>query len=261
MAARFQNIDRQTPMLLPGHLQAWIPENDLAHFVMDAIAALKLDQCSINHRGTGDAQYPPEMMLRLLVSCYATGLFSSRRIEHATWQNVAVRSICANTHPDHDTLCACRRRNGPLIQETFVKMPLLAREVKLLKAGTVSIDGTKVHASASKHAANSCGKAGGLIATLENEVNQLIAKAEDADSTPLEDGLSIPQEPELSGDRLPTGSPKGERSESNCPARNPQSPAAGRARSHRSPRARARRRRNSRTHRRHGRARVPPRPR
>lgn len=194
MAARFQNIDRQTPMLLPECLQDWIPENDLAHFVIDAIAALKLDQCSINHRGTGDAQYPPEMMLSLLVYCYATGLFSSRRIEHATWQNVAVRYICANTHPDHDTLCAFRRRNGPLIQETFVKILLLAREVKLLKVGTVSIDGTKILANASKHAANSYGKAGELIATLENEVSQLIAKAEDADSTPLEDGLSIPQE-------------------------------------------------------------------
>lgn len=76
------------------------------------------------------------MMLSLLVYCYATGLFSSRRIEHATWQNVAVRYICANTHPDHDTLCAFRRKNGPLIQETFVKILLLAREVKLLKVGT-----------------------------------------------------------------------------------------------------------------------------
>ena len=194
MAARFQNIDRQTPMLLPECLQDWIPENDLAHFVIDAVAALKLDQCSINHRGTGDAQYPPEMMLSLLVYCYATGLFSSRRIEHATWQNVAVRYLCANTHPDHNTLCTFRRRNGPLIQETFVKILLLAREMKLVKMGTVSVDGTKILANASKHAANSYGKAGELIATLENEVSQLMAKAEDADRTPLEDGLSIPQE-------------------------------------------------------------------
>ena len=194
MAARFQNIDRQTPMLLPECLQNWIPENDPAQFVIDAVAALKPDQCSINHRGTGDAQYPPEMMLSLLVYCYATGLLSSRRIEHATWQNVAVRYLCANTHPDHNTLCTFRRRNGPLIQETFVKILLLAREMKLVKMGTVSVDGTKILANASKHAANSYGKAGELIATLENEVSQLMAKAEDADRTPLEDGLSIPQE-------------------------------------------------------------------
>ena len=193
MAARYQNIDRQTPMLLPECLQDWIPEDDLAHFIIEAVAELKLDCCRINHRGTGDAQYPPEMMLSLLVYCYATGIFSSRRIEHATWQNVAVRYVCANTHPDHDTICAFRRKNGPLIQETFVKILLLAREMKILKVGTVSVDGTKILANA-KHAANSYGKAGELIATLENEVSQLIAKAEDADSTPLEDGLTIPQE-------------------------------------------------------------------
>lgn len=107
---------------------------------------------------------------------------------------MAVRYLCANTHPDHNTLCTFRRRNGPLIQETFVKILLLAREMKLVKMGTVSVDGTKILANASKHAANSYGKAGELIATLENEVSQLMAKAEDADSTPLEDGLSIPQE-------------------------------------------------------------------
>lgn len=173
MAARFQNIDRQTVMLLPECLQDWLPENDLAHFIIDAVAALKLEKCTINHRGTGDAQYPPEMMLSLLVYSYATGIFSSRRIEHATWQNVAVRYLCANTHPDHDTICAFRRRNGPLIQETFVKILLLAREVKLLKVGTVSIDGTKVHASASKHAANSYGKTGERSAALEERAARL----------------------------------------------------------------------------------------
>ena len=77
------------------------------------------------------------MLLSLLVYCYATGMFSSRRIEHATWQNVAVRYLCANTHPDHDTICAFRRKNGPLIQETFLKILLLAREMKLLKVGLV----------------------------------------------------------------------------------------------------------------------------
>ena len=112
MAARFQNIDRETPMLLPACIQEWVPDNDLAHFVIDAVATLKLDHFCINHRGTGDRQFPPAMMLTLLIYCYATGLFSSRRIEHATYQNLSVRFICANTHPDHDTLCAFRRKNG-----------------------------------------------------------------------------------------------------------------------------------------------------
>ena len=181
-------------MLLPACVQEWVPDNDLAHFVIDAVATLKLDHFSINHRGTGDAQFPPAMMLTLLIYCYATGLFSSRRIEHASHQNLSVRLICANTHPDHDTICAFRRKNGPLIQETFVKTLLLARELKLLKVGTVAIDGTKILANASKHAANSYGKAGELLATLENEVTQLLAKAADADSTPLDDGLTIQAE-------------------------------------------------------------------
>ena len=191
MAARFQNIDRETPMLLPVSIQEWVPDNDLAHFVIDAVASLSLDHCSINQRGTGDAQFPPAMMLTLLIYCYATGLFSSRRIEHASYQNLSVRFICANTHPDHDTICAFRRKNDDLIKETFLKTLLLARELKLLKVGTVAIDGTKVPANASKHAANSYGKAGELITTLETEVAQLLAKAETADSTPLQDGLTI----------------------------------------------------------------------
>jgi transposase len=191
MAARFQNIDRETPMLLPACIQEWVPDNDLAHFVIDAVAALNLDHYSINHRSTGDAQFPPAMMLTLLIYCYATGLFSSRRIEHATHQNLSVRFICANTHPDHDTICTFRRKNGPLIQETFLKTLLLARELKLLKVGTVAIDGTKIMAHASKHAANSYGKAGELITLLETEVTQLLTKAETADSTPLQDGLTI----------------------------------------------------------------------
>ena len=191
MAARFQNIDRDTPMLLPASIQEWVPDNDLAHFVIDAVASLRLDHYSINHRGTGDAQFQPAMMLTLLIYCYATGLFSSRRIEHATHQNLSVRFICANTHPDHDTICTFRRKNDALIKETFLKTLLLARELKLVKLGTVAIDGTKIMANASKHAANSYGKAGELISLLESEVTELLVKAETADSTPLQDGLTI----------------------------------------------------------------------
>ena len=191
MAARLQNIDRKTPMLLPPSIQEWVSEDDLAHFVIDAVEVLNLAHCSVNHRGTGDAQFPPAMMLTLLIYCYATGIFSSRRIEHATYQNLSVRYLCANTHPDHDTICTFRRKNDALIKETFLKILLLARELKLLKLGTVAIDGTKILASASKHAANSYGKAGELIPLLESEVTALLVKAETADSTPLQDGLTI----------------------------------------------------------------------
>ena len=194
MGARLVNIDRSTPLLLPPDLRDWVREDDLVHFVLDAIEALPLTQFRLNHRGTGSEQYPPRMLLALLVYSYSTGTFSSRQIEALTHLNVAVRFLCANTHPDHDTICTFRRQNKALLQETFVRVLELAAELKLLRVGTVAIDGTKVLANASKHSAVSYERAGEMIRQLELEVSQLLAKAEAADSTPLQDGLSIPEE-------------------------------------------------------------------
>jgi transposase len=196
MGPRFVNIDRDTPLLLPPNLRDWVPADHLAHFVVDAVEALDLRQVKVNVRGTGDAQYPPSMMLALLIYSYATGTFGSRRIEQSTFDNVAVRLITADTHPDHDTICTFRRQNQPLLSESFVKVLQLAQELKLAKLGqiTVSVDGTKVLANASKHAAVSYERAGQMIEQLELEVQQLIEKAEQADATPLAEGLSIPEE-------------------------------------------------------------------
>ena len=134
------------------------------------------------------------MLLALLLYCYATGVFSSRRIEQATYDSVPVRMICGDTHPDHDTICTFRRENKALLQETFVRVLELAQALKFLQVGqiTVAVDGTKVLANASKHAAVSYEHAGKTIEQLDLEVKELLAKAEQADSTPLEDGLSIP---------------------------------------------------------------------
>ena len=183
-------------MLLPPDLRDWVPDNHLAHFVVEAVEGMNLGGVSVNHRGSGSAQYPPGMMLSLLIYCYAAGIFSSRQIELGTHENVAVRFITGNTHPDHDTICTFRRENKALLEESFVKVLELARELKLLKVGqiTVSLDGTKVAANASKHAAVSYERAGEQIAQLELEVKQLMGKAEAADSTPLADGLSVPGE-------------------------------------------------------------------
>src|SRR5215203_5566408 len=196
MAARFVNIDHETPLLLPPDLREWVPEKHLVHFVMDAVAELDLRQAQVNERGTGDAQYPPAMMLGLLIYSYATGIFSSRQIERATYENVAVRLLCADTHPDHDTICAFRRQHQPLLERSFAQVLEMAARCELLQVGgiTVAIDGSKVLASASKHAAISYARAGEQMQQLELEVAQLLAKAEAADTTPLEDGLTIPQE-------------------------------------------------------------------
>jgi transposase len=196
MGPRFVNIDRDTPLLLPPNLNDWIPADHLAHFVVDAVEGMDLRRIKVNTRGTGDAQYPPSMLLGLLIYCYATGVFGSRRIEQSTYDNVAVRFITGDTHPDHDTICTFRRENKELLSETFVKVLEMARELKVLKVGqlTVSVDGSKVLANASKHSAVSYERAGEMIEQLELEVQQLMEKAEQADATPLQEGLTIPEE-------------------------------------------------------------------
>lgn len=196
MATRFVPIDRDTPLLLPPNLRDWVPDDHLVHFIVDAVDALDLRQVRVNTRGTGSKQYPPRMLLGLLIYSYATGTFGSRRIEQSTYDSVPVRLLTADTHPDHDTLCTFRRENQALLTESFVKVLQLAQELKVLKFGqlTVAADGTKVLANASKHSAVSYQRAGEMIEQIELEVKQLLAKAEQADATPLQDGLTIPEE-------------------------------------------------------------------
>ena len=93
MATRLVNIDRETPRLLPPDLREWVPANPLAHFILDAVETIEVSAFKVNGRGTGDAQYPPSMLLGLLVCSYATGVFSSRRIEQSSYDNVAVRLL------------------------------------------------------------------------------------------------------------------------------------------------------------------------
>lgn len=196
MATRFVPIDRDTPLLLPPNLRDWVPDDHLVHFILDAVAALDLRQVKVNERGTGSEQYPPTMLLALLIYSYATGTFSSRRIEQSTYDSVPVRLLTADTHPDHDTICAFRCENQALLTESFVKILQLAQQLKVLQVGqiTVAVDGTKVLANASKHSAVSYKRAGQMIEHLEMEVQQLLAKAQQADSAPLQDGLTIPGE-------------------------------------------------------------------
>ncbi len=191
-------------MLLPPDLRDWIPDNHIVHFLIDAVDQLPVAYFSTNQRGTGDEQYPPRMMLTVLIYCYATGRFSSRVIEEATHSDVAVRYICGgNLHPDHDTICTFRRKNRELFEKAFVDVLLMAQETTgLKKVGTVSIDGTKIKANASKHSAVSYKRAGEQIELLRKEVEQLTAKAEEIDNIALDDGLSIPDEIARREDRI-----------------------------------------------------------
>jgi transposase len=129
MPARFVVVDRNTPMLLPPDLRDWIGEDDLVHFVIEAVERLPLSCFKINHRGTGSAQMHPRVMLSLLIYCYANGIFSSRKIERATYRDVGVRYITGDTHPDHDIICSFRRENFAAITEAFVDLLELAKSL------------------------------------------------------------------------------------------------------------------------------------
>jgi transposase len=200
--SNFRSIDRQTGFLLPPSVDDWLPEKHLARFVVEVIDGLDLLAMSGRYRGSGSASYHPRMLLGILVYGYATGVFSSRKLERASYDWVAFRFIAANDHPDHDTIAAFRRRFLKEIEALFVQVLQLAREVGVLKMGTIGLDGTKIHANASRHSALSYEHAGKIDAQLRAEVADLIAKAEAADTADIPDGVSIPEELELREQRL-----------------------------------------------------------
>src|SRR3954462_1061285 len=192
--SNFRQVDRQTGLLLPPSVDEWLPQRHLARFVVEVIDGLDLRALVGSYRGSGSASYHPSMLLGLLVYGYATGVFSSRKLERSTYDSVAFRFIAANEHPDHDTIAAFRRRFLKQIEPLFVQVLSVAREMGVLKLGTGALDGTKRHANASRHSALSYEYAGRIEAQLQAEVADLLAKAEAADQTDLPDGLSIPDE-------------------------------------------------------------------
>ena len=190
----FRECDRDTAFLLPPSVDEWLPEEHLARFVVDIVDQLDLSGLTRQYRGAGSAAYHPSMLVALLLYGYATGTYASRRIEQASYESLAFRYIAANTHPDHDTLCTFRKRFLKELGALFVQVLSIAQEMDLVKLGTVALDGTKVHANASRHSALSYGHAEKLEAQLQAEVKELLARAEAADAEPLLEGLNIPEE-------------------------------------------------------------------
>ncbi len=137
MAVRFVSVDHDTPMLLPPDLRDWVPADHIVHFVIDAVQLLDLTSAKINHRGTGSAHYPPSMMLGLLIYSYATGTFSSHKIENLTYENLAVRFLTGDTHPDHDSICTFRRENKELLENAFHSILQCAALTQILKVGDI----------------------------------------------------------------------------------------------------------------------------
>ena len=200
--ARFIPVDRDTVYLFPPSVQEWLGKDHLARFVVDTVEQLDLGALERAYAGRGSAAFHPSMLLGLLIYGYATGVFLSRAIERASYDSVAFRYVAANTHPDHDTINEFRKRFLTQIEPLFVQVLLIARELGVLKLGHVALDGSKVHANASKHSALSWGHANKIEAQLQAEVAELLRLAAQAEQADLPDGMSIPKELALREERL-----------------------------------------------------------
>lgn len=202
MKSKFVEVDRETMYLLPPSLQDWLPEGHLARFVVEIVEQLNLRSLKESYTGSGSQPYNPEMLVALLFYGYATGVFSSRKLERNTYDSVAFRYVAANSHPDHDTIATFRRRFLPQLGELFAQILMIAQQMNVLKLGSVSLDGSKVKANASKHKALSYEHACKLEAQIKAEVAELLKKAEAADRKDIPDGMSIPEELERREKRL-----------------------------------------------------------
>src|ERR1035437_5992304 len=194
--------DRKTDYLLPPSLEDWLNEDHLARFVVEVVDQLDISNLTRQYAGRGSKAHHPATLLAILVYGYSTGVFSSRKLEMATYDSVAFRYIAAGSHPDHDTLATFRRRFIDELSGLFVQVLEMAREMKLLKMGTVCLDGTKIQANASRHSALSHGHIVKLETQLKQEVQELLALAEATDTANAPEGMSLPKELKLREDRL-----------------------------------------------------------
>jgi transposase len=194
MAVNFVGVDRDTPDMFPPTVQEYLPEDHLARFVVEMVDQLDLSHLVGAYAGTGSPPYHPAMLVALLFYGYATGVFSSRKLAQATHDSMAFRYLCANTHPDHRTIADFRQRFLDELAALFTQVLLIAQAMGLVKLGTVSLDGTKIKANASKHKVLSWEHANRLEEQLKGEVDELMRLAEQADNQPLPEQLDIPRE-------------------------------------------------------------------
>jgi len=200
--SHFQPVLRDTDFLFPPSINDWLPEVHLARFVVEIVDQLDLQEMVRAYRGTGSAPFHPALLLSVLTYGYATGVFSSRKLETATYDSVAFRYVAANLHPDHDTLNTFRKRFLPQIEGLMVQVLLIARTTGVLKLGNIALDGTKIHANASRHSALSYGHIKQLEEQLQAEVKKLLALAEAADNEKIPEGIDLPNEIARREDRL-----------------------------------------------------------
>jgi transposase len=188
----FRAYDPDQVLLMAPVLQEWIPEGDLAHFVSDLVETGALDLSAVYAAYEEERGYPPydpRLMLKLLIYGYANGVMSSRKLEAATYRDVAMRMLCADQHPDYRSIARFRARHLEALSELFVQALRLCKQARLVGLGTLAVDGTKLRANASRHKAMSyermTRKEAGLeteIAALRENVDALLADAERVDA-------------------------------------------------------------------------------
>ncbi len=204
MARKFKKPNYEEILKQTISLEEALPFNHLARFVVDVIGQLDLTPIYAQYAPTGGKPIAPEILLGLLFYGYATGAFSSRKIERATYESIPFRYNASGMHPDHDTIANFRKTFLAEIQELFVQILLLAQVAEVLKLGNISLDGSKIHADASKSKAVSYKRLIKLEAQLRQEVSELFELGEQADQGDLQlpEGLMIEAEIALRENRL-----------------------------------------------------------
>jgi len=184
MGKRFRTDHLDQRLLLPPSLHDWLPEGHLARFVADVVQELDLGAVYRSYEGDGRglAAYQPSMLVRLLLYGYCRGVVSSRKIEKATYEDVAFRYLAADAHPDHDTIASFRKRHLEALAGLFAQALQLCAKAGLVKLGHVAIDGTKIKANASKHKAMSYERMNETELRLRREVEELLRRAEQTDA-------------------------------------------------------------------------------
>jgi len=202
MADRFKRVNYEEAGKQTVTIDECLPADHLARFIVAIIGILDLSAIYAHYAPVGGEAFAPEILLGLLFYGYATGVFSSRKIEKATYETFPFRFIAGGLHPDHDTIANFRKTFLPHIVALFAQVLVIAHELGYLKLGNISLDGSKVHADASKSKAVSYGRLLRLEAHLRAEVEELIALGEQADQGELPDGLDIEVEVAFRQERL-----------------------------------------------------------
>lgn len=201
MNNKFINLNDIQPIKIDKSFEGWLNENSLARFIVEIVNQLDISNIEEQYNKSGSPGYPPKMMIALIFYSYASGIFSSRKIEKATYELIPAIFITQGLHPDHSAISHFRKRFLKNLEDIFVQILLIASEMGILKLGSVSLDGTKIKANASKHKALSYEYACKLEDKLQQEIFFLMAKANESDNSENND-INIPEELQRRKDRL-----------------------------------------------------------